>query len=249
MTIAITFDLWDTVFDDDSDEPKRLAAGLPTKKVARRDLVHAALAAHSAIDRAVLDAAYDTADAAFNQVWNQQSVTWSVAERLGVLLKGLGRSLPEAEFDALVAAHEEMEVLIQPSLAPGIVPAIRALHGRYPLGVISDTVFSPGSSLRRILAGHDLLDCFDALVFSDEAGWSKPAPALFARAAAGLGVPITRLVHIGDRESKDVDGPHRVGARAILTTVVKDRRTGPTAAAATCTNYADLAAIVDALAD
>ena len=85
MTIAITFDLWDTVFHDDSDEPKRAAAGLPNKKVSRRDLVH----------------------------------------------------------------------------------------------------------------------CFDCLVFSDEAGWSKPAPALFARAAEGLGVPVTRLVHIGDRESKD----------------------------------------------
>ena len=43
-------------------------------------------------------------------------------------------------------------------------------------------------------------------------------------------------------------GPLRVGARAILTTVVKDRRTGPTAAAATCTNYADLVAIIDSLA-
>ena len=248
MTIAITFDLWDTVFHDDSDEPKRAAAGLPTKKVSRRDLVHAALLAHGDLDRALVDAAYDTADAAFNQVWNQQSVTWSVAERLGVMLKGLGRSLPDAEFADLVAAHEEMEVLIQPDLAPGIVQALRELHGRYPLGVISDTVFSPGSSLRRILAGHDLLRCFDSLVFSDEAGWSKPAPALFARAAEGLGVPVTRLVHIGDRESKDVAGPLRVGARAILTTVVKDRRTGPTAAAATCTNYADLVAIIDSLA-
>ena len=189
MTIAITFDLWDTVFHDDSDEPKRAAAGLPTKKVSRRDLVHAALLAHGDLDRALVDAAYDTADAAFNQVWNQQSVTWSVAERLGVMLKGLGRSLPDAEFADLVAAHEEMEVLIQPDLAPGIVQALRELHGRYPLGVISDTVFSPGSSLRRILAGHDLLRCFDSLVFSDEAGWSKPAPALFARAAEGLGVP------------------------------------------------------------
>ncbi len=248
MTIAVTFDLWDTVFHDDSDEVARAAAGLPTKKVARRDQVHAALSPHGPIDRSVLDAAYDTADAAFSHVWNQQSITWTVPQRLAVLLRGLGRELPPAEFDRLVRDHEHMEVEIQPQLAPGIVDALRSLRGRYRLGVISDTVFSPGTSLRRILADNDLLDCFDTFVFSDEAGWSKPAPALFEQAAEGLGVPVSALVHIGDRESKDIDGPHRVGARAILTTVVLDRRTGPTAADAICTDYAALGSLLDELA-
>ncbi len=248
MTIAVTFDLWDTVFHDDSDEPKRAAAGLPTKKVARRDLVHGAVSRHGQVDRALVDAAYDTADAAFKHVWDNQSVTWTVPERLAIILRGLGRNLPEEDLAELIRAHEEMEVEIQPSLAPGIVQALHDLRGRYPLGVISDTVFSPGTSLRRVLADHDLLDCFETFVFSDEAGWSKPAPALFARAAEGLGVPVTHLVHIGDRESKDIDGPHRVGARAVLTTVVIDRRDGATTADAICTDYAELGALLDALA-
>ncbi len=37
---AITFDLWDTVLIDDSDEPKRKAAGRATKAMERRRLVH-----------------------------------------------------------------------------------------------------------------------------------------------------------------------------------------------------------------
>ena len=40
MIKGITFDLWDTVFIDDSDEPKRKADGRPTKAVERRQLVH-----------------------------------------------------------------------------------------------------------------------------------------------------------------------------------------------------------------
>ena len=36
MIKGITFDLWDTVFIDDSDEPKRKKAGRPTKSVERR---------------------------------------------------------------------------------------------------------------------------------------------------------------------------------------------------------------------
>ena len=39
---GITFDLWDTVLIDDSDEPKRAKAGCPTKLFERRELVHAA---------------------------------------------------------------------------------------------------------------------------------------------------------------------------------------------------------------
>ena len=36
MIKAVTFDLWDTIVHDDSDEPKRKAKGLRTKKAERR---------------------------------------------------------------------------------------------------------------------------------------------------------------------------------------------------------------------
>ena len=35
MLKAITFDFWDTIVQDDSDEPKRKQQGLPTKSEAR----------------------------------------------------------------------------------------------------------------------------------------------------------------------------------------------------------------------
>ena len=45
---TVSFDLWDTVFIDDSDEPKRKAAGLPSKLIQRRILMHQYLERHAA---------------------------------------------------------------------------------------------------------------------------------------------------------------------------------------------------------
>ncbi len=48
---AVTIDLWDTIIDDDSDEPKRKAKGLRTKAEERRHLVWAALDRHGLLLR------------------------------------------------------------------------------------------------------------------------------------------------------------------------------------------------------
>ena len=242
---AITFDLWDTIIVDDSDEPKRKAQGLPTKPIERRDLVQRFLEKHAPISRENVDTAYNTADAGFNKVWHDQHVTWTVRERLSVLLNGLGRELPEAEFDELVKLHEEMELRVRPDLIQGMGETLEELHGKYQLAVISDAIFSPGTALRQLLDDEGLLEYFDAFVFSDEAGNSKPAPAVFQRAAETLNVQIANIVHIGDREHNDVGGPHAVGARAVFTTVIKDRGYQDSRADAICHDYKDLAAILE----
>ena len=99
-----------------------------------------------------------------------------------------------------------MEFEIQPDIAPGIAGAIKELHGKYKLGVISDTIFSSGRVLRKLLQANDLEQYFDVFIFSDEVGCSKPDPTLLA-AAEGLGVDVTEIVHIGDRDTKDIKGP------------------------------------------
>jgi HAD superfamily hydrolase (TIGR01549 family) len=244
---AVTFDLWDTIIVDDSDEPKRVARGLSSKYLTRRELVWKFLEKHESIDRAMVDVAYAAADTAFRKVWYDHSVTWSVSERLDVVFKALGRTLVAGEMEELVRLHEEMELEVQPDLAPGIVEAIKELHGRYKLGVISDTIFSSGRVLRKLLQENDLEKYFDVFIFSDEAGCSKPDSRTFLAAAEGLGVDITQVVHIGDRDTKDIKGPQNLGAKGIYTTVVNDRGSSDTSADAICRDYADLAGIVDKL--
>lgn len=245
---AITFDLWDTVFIDDSDEPKRKAQGLPPKPVMRRQLVHRALEKHAPIPRETVDLAYNVTDAAFSHVWHRQFHTWTVRERLTVLLKGLKRELPETELVELIRQHEEMELEIQPDFAEGIGDAIKELSQHYKLGVISDAIFSPGRVLRQLLEGQDLQKYFDACIFSDEVGCSKPRPEVFEKAAEALGVELSGIVHVGDREQNDIDGPHAVGARGLLTTVILDRRGGVESKAdAHCDDYSQLLSVIKSI--
>ncbi|MHC4328469.1 MAG: HAD family hydrolase [Planctomycetota bacterium] len=244
---AITFDLWDTVLVDDSDEPKRAEQGLAPKQIERRNLVHRFLERHEPISRELIDLAYNTADAAFWQIWYGQNVTWTVRDRLAVLLRGLGCELPEPEFDELVRLHEEMELSVRPDLAAGAAEVLQDLHGQYRMGVISDAIFSPGRTLRKLLAHYEILQFFDAFVFSDEVGCAKPNPIMFETAAAALGVELGEMVHIGDREQKDVEGPHAAGARSILCTVVKDRTNSNTEADAVCSDFRELPTILETL--
>ncbi len=243
---AITFDLWDTVFIDESDEPKRKAQGLLSKPEERRSLLYEALSKTGSTSIEEMNIAFNVADAAFRQVWYGQNVTWTAAERIAVILKGLDREIPEVEQNHLCKNIEEMELKIKPELAPGIKESIESLSKKYKLGVISDTIFSSGRVLKQILVEYGLAQYFESFVFSDEAGCSKPDRRVFEIAARDLGVNTSDIVHIGDREKKDIQGAHQVGAKAIYTTVVLNR--GPAKKAeAICQNYRDLEKIVDQL--
>lgn len=241
---VVTFDLWDCLFHDDSDEPKRAAAGRPPKLVERRQLLHFYLSRHQPIDRAAVDLAYDVADAAFRKVWHDQHVTWKVAERLRVLLDGLRCDLPKEEFDELVLLHEHMELEFRPNPAPGAVEALRILHGRYKLAVASDAIFTPGRALRELLKGAGMYECFDCFIFSDEHGFSKPHPSVFQAVADAFKIDLKDIVHVGDRPHNDIGGPHAVGARAVLLTVVKNRDLGGHVPDAICDDYSKLPAIL-----
>lgn len=248
MVKAITFDLWDTVIHDDSDEDKRKGQGLASKKEARRQLALAALERHEPLDEGRLRTAYDTMEAAFNHVWHEQHVTWTVEERVSVLLKGLGRTLPDGERAALVRDLEEMEVTVAPNPIDGIGEAIAALAGSYRLGVVSDAIYSPGRCLRQWLEMHDLLRHFDGFAFSDEVGHSKPHRDMFASVASQLGVEIEDMLHIGDRDHNDIKGPHALGMKAVLFTATRDNDKGHTTADAVCASAAELPDTIHALA-
>ncbi len=241
---AVTFDLWDCMFCDETDEPKRAFMGLPPKKVARRQLLHEALATEAPIDRLLVDHAFDTADAAFRKVWHEQYVTWTTKERIEVVLAGLGRTLTEQSLTRVVDGIERMEVDISPDMAPGVRESLAVLKEKYNLAVVSDAIFSSGKYLRELLAKHDMLKYFDYFVFSDEIGHSKPHPSLFEAVASHFGIQVDEIVHIGDRPHNDIGGPHAVGARGLLLTVVKDRPLDGHVPDAICNNYAELADVL-----
>lgn len=245
MIRGVTFDLWDTIVDDDSDEPIRKQRGLLTKNAERRRLFTTeVLAHHPTVGEALADEAFDHLNGWFLHEWKQLHRTPHIADRLRVGLRHLDLQ-DTPGFDELVRAYSYMEVDIPPGLAPGIRSALEALHGRVKIGIVSDAIVTPGIQLREIIDGHGLLHFFDSFVFSDEAGAAKPDPKVFDIATAELGVARHELVHIGDREYNDINGPIDYGSHAILYTGVIDRGTTETTrASAVCAHHDDLAGII-----
>ena len=244
---AITFDLWDTLVIDDSDEAKRAEQGLRSKFDERRHLLWEALNTTEPIELETVRLAYNVGDAAFNKVWKEQHITWHIAERLRVILNGLGRELPDEIFNAVVRAHEEMEVDIPPDAMPDAVSVLERLARRYKLCIVSDAIVSPGSCLRRLLENHGLAKFFNGFAFSDEVGHSKPHRSMFESAAGQLGVEISEMLHIGDRDHNDVKGPQQLGMKAILFTASRDVDKTNTSADAICESFDKLEAAIDRL--
>ena len=245
---AVTFDLWDTIVDDDSDEPKRAAMGLRSKREERRHQVWEALNAEEPVAKETVWMAYDVAEAGFNVTWKECSVNWTVEQRLKVVLNGLGRTLPDEAFARLVEGHARMEVDIPPDPIPGIGEALAELSKKYKLAIVSDAIVTPGRGLRELLEKHGLKKYFSSFAFSDEVGRSKPDRAMFDHVCKELGVDVREIVHVGDRDHNDIKGPQALGAKGVLFTATRDDDKNNTSADAICERHADLPGIIDALA-
>jgi HAD superfamily hydrolase (TIGR01549 family) len=96
----------------------------------------------------------------------------------------------------------------------GAVEAVEALAERYSVGVCSNCSV-PGLVDRTL--DRSALDpaMFDIVTTSVACGWRKPDRRAFATTADGLGVPVERLLHVGDDPATDgAVADH--GARALL---------------------------------
>lgn len=91
-------------------------------------------------------------------------------------------------------------------------PALDALAvDRVRLGVISNW----DHRLRQLLLELKLEERFEVIVVSCEIGIAKPAPEIFAAAAAALGVMPAEILHVGDNWEADVLGARAAGFRAV----------------------------------
>jgi HAD superfamily hydrolase (TIGR01549 family) len=252
MIEAITFDFWDTIAIDDSDEPKRARLGLPGKGDARSQLFIEHITRHyPAIAPQRAAEAYRHANASFRHAWHIEHRTPGVRQRLFDAYERLGiKSQPGElarllrEIDTLSRTIETMEVRIAPDFAPGIHWALQTLAQEYTVGIISDAIHTTGRGIRHLLYQQGLAPYFKFMVFSDEVGASKPSPKVFRIASQEIGLPPEKIAHIGDRESNDVTGPLAVGMRAVLYTGVIDRGSEKTRAMAVCRHFQDLPDIV-----
>lgn len=165
--------------------------------------------------------------AAFGRVVSQSESTWrthhatpTTHDIVCALWSELGVEVDQRHQAETVRIFQEGILHFPPEPVAGLAGALEWAAGRYRLGLISDTMFSPGRVICELLDRFGILRHFSAFVFSDEVGFSKPDVRAFRQAAAALGTTPSDTAHIGDLHRTDIAGAREAGALAILFTGV-----------------------------
>ncbi|MCY3780366.1 MAG: HAD-IA family hydrolase [Chloroflexi bacterium] len=94
------------------------------------------------------------------------------------------------------------------ALNPGAEEVLRRLSESYRLGMITNGY---SDSQRGRLQAAGLLDVFNPLLVSEEAGVEKPDARIFEMALTKLGLPSEAVLYVGDSISHDREGCRRAG--------------------------------------
>lgn len=217
MTIrAVTVDLWGTLFyeppaSDDRHKSRRLGE---FARILREAGVE--------VSPAALERGYRDSAAFLGQIW-LQNLDVPVEDHVRAILLAVDPELPKRLAPAtqrdLVEAYARPALLAPPAVDEGAGPALDALTQQgYALCLVSNTMRTPGATLREILRHYGLLHYFAHLAFSDECGVRKPEAAIFLRALQAVGVAAREAVHVGDDPVLDVEGARGAGMRVIQVT-------------------------------
>ena len=154
----------------------------------------------------------------------------------------LGLRLDAALLDEVLVIEQRAwweGVRIDPEAIP-VLDALRAMGLR--VGLCSNAPY-------RVQSMHAQLDHFglrahlDAITFSGEVGWRKPAPRIFERALDALATSADHTVMVGDTELDDVSGAHGAGMRAVLARTYAGDASEGTAADAVIRSLGEIVAL------
>ena len=145
-----------------------------------------------------------------------EAVVTMVGEGARLLVeRALGPGFPPEQVDPALARYLEhyADVCLDETRGyPGIEEMLEGLAGRYPLALLSNK----GEALsRKILDGLGLSRFFGEILGGDSLPTRKPDPAGLRVLAERLGVPLERLLLVGDTWI-DAETAHNAGCAFIL---------------------------------
>ena len=121
-------------------------------------------------------------------------------ERFRLLFERMHAEADPAAFSAAYLQEPGKGVF----LLPGAEETCAYLRGRYMLVAVTNGI---KDVQRARIHGSPLEQYFSALIISEEAGSSKPSPAIFEHACAGLGfTDKAAMIMVGDSLSSDIRG-------------------------------------------
>jgi len=110
----------------------------------------------------------------------------STGEWARYLSQDLGAGLPPETVAATVIEGMRARYREGVPLMPGAAEAVRALAGRWPLGLASS---SPPALIDAVLDGAGLRECFTVALSTEQVQHGKPAPDIYLAVTARLGRP------------------------------------------------------------
>lgn len=243
---TITVDFWGTLLFDGPGTDNRY------KRVRLGDFERILGATGFSVDRAALDRAYEASGEYLATIWRTHRDV-PVEDHIRAILTALDRRLAERvtapTLAQLVEAYARPALVVPPTVDDTALAALQALCSRgYTLALVSNTMRTPGATLRRLLAKYQLLDCFAHTTFSDEVGVRKPAAEIFHLTLRAVGGEPQTSVHVGDDTVLDVEGAHGAGMRVIQITHSRSttrRGPGPDAVIARLAHLPDAVASLE----
>ena len=201
MVRAVLFDLDDTLFDH-----RRSAA----------EALRRVQAAHDAFRRIPFDE-FERLHALLLEELHPEVVNARLEmnaarrERFRRLFERCGTIAPE-DLCSTTACMYRTEYLSARCAVAGAASLVAAVRGRAKVGIVSNNILQ---EQREKLEFCKLSAYVDVLVVSEEAGVSKPDPAIFRMAVERLDVSAAETVMLGDSWAADVIGAHGAGIRAV----------------------------------
>lgn len=205
---CVLFDLFNTLIEDDS---------MAEREKFRLDGIFTVL------EKAQFPVKYAALQEAYGEVVRFAAEREGDTRRSVTPFQQVERLLSNLKIDNDVVFRRTLEVFgdavlqVSPKPVKNAKKALEFLRERgIKTGLVSNTLKSSGLTLRLLLKENGLLPLLDDAVFSDEAGFVKPDPRIFALAAARLGFPVSDCVFVGDLAGVDVKGAENAGMDAIL---------------------------------
>lgn len=205
---AVTIDFWNTLYDSSGGPDRARHRNRAVEEQLQRLGLH--------FEEDVLKAAHKSVWHYFNDAWKTEHRTPESPELVNHFWQCLGVAPDAQAVESVATAFAEGVLHNAPRPMPGALEAVRALAEKYHIALISDTAFSPGRILRRLMERDGFGPYFHRYSFSDETGVSKPHPKAWDAALHGVDYQPSDVVHIGDIERTDIAGARNRGHRALL---------------------------------
>jgi len=197
---AITFDLWNTIFQNRTYSEPRIKFLNDFLKLKG-----------NYINKSMLENCFERIFLPYSNEFVEKTYHIYNDIRLEKVLECLKVNLSPIDKEEILCNIESEMIKEPPLLKPGVSKILKELSLQYKIGLISNTGITPGRIIKLVLEEYDILKYFQVTVFSDEIGYYKPNHLLFQKALKHLGAKPENSIHVGDLLHTDVKGAKDFG--------------------------------------